>query len=256
MLLKGQWVEVDRNRLSQAIEHWDAVRQAVGDGGISFVEGMRLLAGAPADLRAEADNEAERRWVHVEAGDGMREILAGMRRPESLAAVHDGELQGTLRPYQRDGVAWLSFLTRLGLGACLADDMGLGKTIQVLALLLSDRRGAQEEQQQPSLLVIPASLLGNWRAEAERFAPVAGASIPAPVRNRSRDPGGDRGRPRAVSDRRRSRGDHVRNALPAAPAGGGAVGDWSSWTRRRPSRTPIPVRVGPLGSSRPAPASR
>ncbi len=172
VLLKGQWVEVDRDRLDQAIEHWDAVRQAAGNGGISFVEGMRLLAGASADLQGGAEVEAERPWVHVEAGDGMREILAGMRRPETLAAVDDGELQGTLRPYQRDGVAWLCFLTRLGLGACLADDMGLGKTIQVLALLLSDRALCQEEQQRrPSLLVIPASLLGNWRAEAARFAP-------------------------------------------------------------------------------------
>ena len=171
VLLKGQWVEVDRDRLRQAIEHWDAVRQAAGDHGISFIEGMRLLAGASADLRDEAETEAERPWVHVEAGDGMREILAGMRQPETLAPVDGGALQGTLRPYQRDGVAWLALLTRLGLGACLADDMGLGKTIQVLALLLSDRGLCQEEQRPPSLLLIPASLLGNWRAEAARFAP-------------------------------------------------------------------------------------
>ena len=171
VFLKGQWVEVDRDRLRQAIEHWGAVRQANDDGGISFIEGMRLLAGASADLRGEAETEAERPWVHVEAGDGMREILAGMRRPETLAPVDGGALQGTLRPYQRDGVAWLDLLTRLGLGACLADDMGLGKTIQVLALLLRDRGLRRKEQRPPSLLVIPASLLGNWRAEAARFAP-------------------------------------------------------------------------------------
>ena len=80
-------------------------------------------------------------------------------------------LQGTLRPYQRQGVAWLRFVTQLGLGACLADDMGLGKTIQVLALLLCLRHEASAQQRAPSLLVIPASLLGNWRSEAARFAP-------------------------------------------------------------------------------------
>ncbi len=169
VLLKGQWVEVDRDRLQEAIAHWEAVRQAAGDDGISFIEGMRLLAGASADLRSEAEAEAERPWVQIEAGDGMREILVGMRQPETLAPVDGGALRGTLRPYQRDGVKWLSLLTRLGLGACLADDMGLGKTIQVLALLLLDRGG--EERLAPSLLVIPASLLGNWRAEAARFAP-------------------------------------------------------------------------------------
>ena len=171
VLLKGQWVEVDRDRLRQAIEHWEAVRQLAGDDGISFIEGMRLLAGASADLRHELQTEAERPWVRVDAGDGMRRLLAGMRQPDALDPVDvGGALRATLRPYQRDGVAWLRLLTTLGLGACLADDMGLGKTIQVLALLLC-RRGGDGSRADPSLLVIPASLLGNWRREAERFAP-------------------------------------------------------------------------------------
>ena len=171
VLLKGQWVEVDRDRLRQAIEHWEAVREQAGDDGISFIEGMRLLAGASADLRHEDQAEAERPWVHVGAGDAMRGLLAGMRQPDALDPVTvGGALRATLRPYQRDGVAWLRLLATLGLGACLADDMGLGKTIQVLALLLCDR-GDDAPRPGPSLLVIPSSLLGNWRREAERFAP-------------------------------------------------------------------------------------
>ena len=171
VLLKGQWVEVDRDRLRQAIEHWEAVRREAGDDGISFIEGMRLLAGASADLRHEEETEAERPWVHVDAGDALRGLLADMRRPDALDPVTvGGALRATLRPYQRDGVAWLRLLARLGLGACLADDMGLGKTIQVLALLLC-HRGERAPRPAPSLLVIPASLLGNWRREAERFAP-------------------------------------------------------------------------------------
>ena len=171
VLLKGQWVEVDRDRLREAIEHWEAVREQAGGDGISFIEGMRLLAGASADLRQEDRTEVERPWVHVAAGDGMRRLLAGMRQPDALDPVTvGGALRATLRPYQRDGVAWLRLLTGLGLGACLADDMGLGKTIQVLALLLGGR-GKGAPRAGPSLLVIPASLLGNWRREAERFAP-------------------------------------------------------------------------------------
>ena len=171
VLLKGQWVEVDRDRLRQAIEHWEAVRRQVGDDGLSFIEGMRLLAGASADLRHEEQTEAERPWVHVDAGDALRGLLADMRQPGALDPVDvGGALRATLRPYQRDGVAWLRLLARLGLGACLADDMGLGKTIQVLGLLLCDRGGGAPGPA-PSLLVIPASLLGNWRREAERFAP-------------------------------------------------------------------------------------
>lgn len=172
VLLKGQWVEVDREKLRQAIEHWDALQRQAEDGEISFVEGMRLLAGASADLRHEEQADDERHWVHVTPGDAMREILAGLRQPDALDVVKIGEtLKGTLRPYQHQGLSWLRLLTGLGLGACLADDMGLGKTIQVLALLLCERRGGAQGPGSPSLLVVPASLLGNWRSEAARFAP-------------------------------------------------------------------------------------
>jgi SNF2 family DNA or RNA helicase len=77
--------------------------------------------------------------------------------------------RGTLRPYQRLGLGWLDRLAELGLGGCLADDMGLGKTVQVLALLL--HRKARGQASGPTLLVCPTSVLGNWQAEASRFAP-------------------------------------------------------------------------------------
>ncbi len=172
VLLKGQWVEVDRAKLREALEHWRTLEDRAANGEISFVEGMRLLAGASADLKHEDRADEERPWVHVCAGEGMREILAGLHEPGQLDAVElCAGLQGTLRPYQRDGLAWLRLLTTLGLGACLADDMGLGKTIQVLALLLCDRDEKPTRRRKPSLLVVPASLLGNWRAEATRFSP-------------------------------------------------------------------------------------
>jgi SNF2 family DNA or RNA helicase len=168
--LKGQWVEVDRAKLQEAIAHWDALRKKAGSGEISFIEGMRLLAGASTDLKHEDRMEAQRPWVHVTAGDALRKVLATLRAPAQLGAVDvSAELQATLRPYQREGLAWLHFLGGLGLGACLADDMGLGKTIQVLSLLLCLRRS--QSPHLPSLLVVPASLLGNWRNEATRFTP-------------------------------------------------------------------------------------
>jgi len=81
------------------------------------------------------------------------------------------ELRATLRPYQVEGYRWLSALSELGLGACLADDMGLGKTVQILALLLA----RVAEAQGPTLVVAPTSVCGNWLAEVARFAPTLSA---------------------------------------------------------------------------------
>src|SRR5205085_1875425 len=116
------------------------------------------------------------------AGPWPAKTLAGLRDPAQLAQLDPGAaLKATLRPYQQAGVRWLHLLSSLGLGACLADDMGLGKTMQVLALLLVMRaRTTREKVRRTSLLVAPASLLANWAAEIERFAPTLRAIIAHP----------------------------------------------------------------------------
>jgi SNF2 family DNA or RNA helicase len=86
-------------------------------------------------------------------------------------------LKAELRPYQQTGYAWLRFVVRLGLGSCLADDMGLGKTIQVISLLLDLKR---EPQKKASLLVVPASLIANWKSELARFAPSLSFAVAHP----------------------------------------------------------------------------
>jgi len=166
-LLRGRWVEVDRRKLGRMLERFQAIEQAAAENGLPFAEAMRLVAGASLD---DAGDSADADWSQLVAGPWLADTLQGLRQPEGLAQVSPGpELKATLRPYQQTGVRWLYLLTRLGLGACLADDMGLGKTIQVLALLLVLKR--EDKGCAPSLLVAPASLLANWAAEAERFAP-------------------------------------------------------------------------------------
>lgn len=82
-----------------------------------------------------------------------------------------GPLEGTLRPYQKQGVAWLQFLRRQQFGGILADEMGLGKTLQVLAHLAAVRSAQHAEGRLPTLVVCPTSLVFNWVAEAARFVP-------------------------------------------------------------------------------------
>jgi non-specific serine/threonine protein kinase len=178
-LVRGRWVEVDRERLSRMMEHFREAELTAAENGLGFREAMRLLAGA--DVAAgDIPEAAYAEWSQVVAGPWLAETLKGLRSPEGLAQIDPGAaLNGTLRPYQQVGVRWLYLLAKLGLGACLADDMGLGKTIQVLSLLLVLKRQTNGKQQ-PSLLVAPASLLANWASELERFAPSLKALIAHP----------------------------------------------------------------------------
>jgi len=169
-LLRGKWVEVDREKLQQALDHWQDVAREHSDG-IDFIRGMRLLSGATLEAD-DVEDERNVNWSEVVAGDWLRNTLAQMRSPAPDRACQPGrDLNATLRHYQVDGVRWLWFMTQLGLGGCLADDMGLGKTIQVIDLLLQRRRAAGKKTEAPCLLIVPASLLGNWRQELSRFAP-------------------------------------------------------------------------------------
>jgi SNF2 family DNA or RNA helicase len=169
-LVRGRWVEVDRERLSRMLEHFREIERTAAENGLGFREAVRLLAGADV-VAGDASTDVGAEWSQVVAGPWLAETLKGLRSPEGLARIDPGAaLNATLRPYQQVGVRWLYLLAKLGLGACLADDMGLGKTIQVLSLLLILKRQTAG-QPQPSLLVAPASLLANWAAEIERFAP-------------------------------------------------------------------------------------
>ena len=169
-LIRGHWVEVDREKLGRMLEQFREVERTAADGRLSFAEAMRMLAGAEVVAGAAATG-VDSDWVSVAAGPWLAETLKALRSPEGLARIDPGrELKAQLRPYQQVGVRWLYLLSRLGLGACLADDMGLGKTIQVLSLLLVLRMEG-DAGRRTSLLVAPASLLANWASEIERFAP-------------------------------------------------------------------------------------
>ena len=123
---------------------------------------LRLPVTAAEKVAPLAEHE---RWAGREDVTALANRLREL--PSSLPAPHG--FAGELRDYQARGIAWMRFLSELGTGGILADDMGLGKTVQVLAHVLDERaRGALDR---PTLVVAPTSLVGNWCAEAERFAP-------------------------------------------------------------------------------------
>jgi SNF2 family DNA or RNA helicase len=151
----GKWLPFEPQSIRAALDLWkreaaparEMIRMALGD-----------VVPPPGVLLEEARGEG---WI----GE-LIEKLGGRTRFEELPVPAD--FRGTLRPYQVRGFSWLGFLRQYGLGACLADDMGLGKTVQALALLGRERANGVDR---PTLLVCPTSVVGNWRKEAQRFAP-------------------------------------------------------------------------------------
>jgi superfamily II DNA or RNA helicase len=99
----------------------------------------------------------------VQGAHGWEDWSRLQRQLTPLRPVPLGPLENVLRPYQKEGIYWLNFLSENSLGGILADEMGLGKTLQALAFLRMLRG--------PSLVVCPSSLLFNWRNEAKRFVP-------------------------------------------------------------------------------------
>jgi len=159
--LRDQWMVVDpaiarkaRKRLIRTVKPAQAVAAALTGVVEVGQQDEKVVVGATLEkVREQLRTAATRDPVAVPAG-----------------------LEATLRDYQRHGLTWLAELTELGLGACLADDMGLGKTITLIALHLhraevSTGSIAEGTQGGPTLVVCPASLLGNWEAEIHRFAP-------------------------------------------------------------------------------------
>ena len=115
-----------------------------------------------------SDNEDIDSELEITNGKWLNTLMTQLKNPTKIknkAKPH--YLNAKLRPYQTTGYNWLNQMSDLGFGACLADDMGLGKTIQVIAYLEKMRESKKESR---VLLIVPASLLGNWSKEIDKFA--------------------------------------------------------------------------------------
>ncbi len=158
--LRGSWTVVDaatarkaRRRLQRRVDPATAIAAAL-TGTVQL---------------AASDGKAAPSQSPVVVGASLLQVRDRLRNAATIDPVPTpSALQAELRDYQRHGLTWLAELTGLGLGACLADDMGLGKTITLIALHL---HRTEQGVTGPTLVVCPASLLGNWEAEIRRFAP-------------------------------------------------------------------------------------
>ncbi len=158
---RGEWIELDQDKMRQMLEFWQTRQQ---NPEIGLLDLMKLSADTGEDLELDFERDQTLAEMLIKLNDKSRLEP----RPDPAG------LRGSLRDYQRRGVAWLHYLESLGLNGCLADDMGLGKTVQVIARLVQEREQTQQNGQgsvPPTLLVAPTSVVGNWQREIEKFAP-------------------------------------------------------------------------------------
>lgn len=152
---RGQWMELDRDKMQQLLEFWQKHQDETPE--ITLLDMLKI----------GTEDEDDLEWDHDQA---LRDMLSRLHDKNTITPVENPEaLQGTLRDYQKRGVAWLQYLESLGLNPCLADDMGLGKTLEVIARLVKEQEDGKGRR--PTLIIAPTSVIGNWRKEIERFAP-------------------------------------------------------------------------------------
>ena len=157
-MIKGKWVVVNHEKLKELLKKV----QNLG-GEVTLLEALRSGIAVSGDDGEEDDHPL------VTNGAWLGKLLTDMRNPSGLKKTKPPvTVKATLRPYQSEGYEWLRYMDKLRFGACLADDMGLGKTVQVLTYLENLRR---KNKNAHVLLVVPASLIGNWQKEAEKFTP-------------------------------------------------------------------------------------
>lgn len=179
-LIKGKWIEVKHDKLQETLRAYEQAQKLMDGSKISMVDALRFQLNASQIL----DIPEEALELEVTNGEWLHSVVNCLTHPDTIEAIDCGEnFRASLRVYQERGLSWLHYMKSLGLGACLADDMGLGKTVQVIALLNYIR----SKQHEKTLLVVPASLIGNWLSEISKFAPSLRVKIIHPSENKHMD---------------------------------------------------------------------
>ncbi|MFZ7103760.1 MAG: DEAD/DEAH box helicase [Peptococcaceae bacterium] len=161
---KGKWVEVSKGKLEALLQAFDKVKDLAEEGTLSLGDVLRLELNGNELLNIPAD-EID---VSVTNGQWLKTMKENLTHPAALPEITTvPSFRATLRPYQKNGYQWLYQMSEMRFGACLADDMGLGKTVQMIAYL----EWVRVHSGGHAVLILPASLIGNWQKEIDKFAP-------------------------------------------------------------------------------------
>lgn len=162
---KSKFVQLDDGTNGILPEEWMKKLNHYFQSGEIYDELLRLPKSNFSEIRNLFDENVLSKEVSEEIETYNKALSENQNIPETEVPA---ELNAILRDYQKQGLDWLNHLDNFNFGGCLADDMGLGKTLQIIAFILSQNK---KVSQNTNLVVVPTSLLFNWQAEVERFAP-------------------------------------------------------------------------------------
>ena len=155
--LRNKWIEIDPNYINEILNYTNKKEK------IPILKIIAASLGTTVDINNISIDEIESSgWLK----DFLRELKNIKYKKAKISPPK--RFNATLRNYQSEGFCWLYFMSKWGLGTCLADDMGLGKTIQVLALI---EKYIEQGVKSPFLIIAPTSVIGNWEQEIARFLP-------------------------------------------------------------------------------------
>ena len=179
---KENWLEIKTNNISNILN--DKFGHQILEDGINFTQASWIMAGLHPKIRAASEEDIALIDTRYSLCKTLQPILRNQSQypcSKSIESVEPNLKEafiGRLRPYQLEGVKWLVFLRSFNLGGCLADDMGLGKTVQIIAFLVHEKN--RNPKVNPSLILVPTSLLINWHKELNKFAPTLRVVIAHP----------------------------------------------------------------------------
>lgn len=161
-LRDGSFLPLDNSELEymgEMLDYLNVSNDELATGSVSI----------PKFRAAYLDNYLKDRQINfIKKNLSFKKLIDDINEPEDIDYEIPVDLEGVLRDYQRFGFKWLKVLSKYGFGGILADDMGLGKTLEVITFLLSEN---EENGSWPSLVVAPSSVIYNWEAEIDKFAP-------------------------------------------------------------------------------------